>query len=63
MSDSMFGCFSSTTKISTRPRAKWRARWGLNGMGMCMHMSRMPAAAMSASSASPSRRSASRSSR
>ena len=63
MSDSMLGCFSSTTKISSRPRAKFRARWGLNGMGMCMHMSRIPAAEISASSPSPSRRRASRSSR
>ena len=63
MSDSMLGCFSSTTKISSRPRAKWRARWALNGIGMCMHMSRMPAAAISESWFSPRRLSASRSSR
>ena len=63
MSDSMLGCFSSTTKTSSRPWAKLRALSGLNGIGMCMHMRRMPAAAMSVSWASPSRRSASRSSR
>ena len=45
----MLGCFSSTTNTSSRPRANSRARSGLNGMGMCMHMRRMPAAAMSVS--------------
>ncbi len=59
----MPGRFSSITRTSDRPAAKFRTVSGLKGIGMLILSKRIPQASISASERRPSRVNASRTSR